>query len=161
MRWVNVNADVGERREVERAIEARIRIQLVPLEIALQIDLNVPHLVLDQPVAIRKALSTSAASEWLSSADLAHVMSQVAFRRKRARTILARISNHQMRRIDVTLKIRCSSVGFRALITLKSFCYCCCCRVCWRSWNLSLLLQEIVVVVHQSKLMLFRFFVFS
>ena len=130
MRRVNVSADVGERREVERAIEARIRIQLVPLEIALQIDLNVPHLVLDQPVAIRKALSTSAASEWLSTADFSRMSSQSRSGVKRARTVLARISNHQMHRIDVTLK-RCScSVGFRALITLKSFCYCCCCRVC-------------------------------
>jgi hypothetical protein len=130
MRRVNVSADVGERREVERAIEARIRIQLVPLEIALQIDLNVPHLVLDQPVAIRKALSTSAASEWLSSADCAHVRCQVAFRSRLVRTVLARISNHQMHRIDMNLKMISCSVGFSALVTLKSFCYLCFCRVC-------------------------------
>jgi hypothetical protein len=55
----NVSANIGRRRKVVAAVEARIRIQIEPLEVPIQIDLDVPHLVLGQPIAFRKALSTS------------------------------------------------------------------------------------------------------
>jgi hypothetical protein len=53
------------------AVEARIRIQIEPLEVAIQIDPDLPHRVFGQPVALRQALSTSIALRWLSSAGTA------------------------------------------------------------------------------------------
>jgi hypothetical protein len=57
----NVSANNGRRRKVVAAVEARIRIQIEPLEVAIQIELDVPQLVLRQPIAFRKSLSTSIA----------------------------------------------------------------------------------------------------
>ena len=68
---------LGGRREVVRAVEARIRVQVEPLEIPIEVGLNVPHLVLRQPVVARKALQASIALEWLSIADLSEMASQV------------------------------------------------------------------------------------
>jgi hypothetical protein len=58
----NMSANIG--RQVVAAVEARIRIQIEPLEVAIQIDLDVPHLVLGQPIALRKALSTLILSQY-------------------------------------------------------------------------------------------------
>jgi hypothetical protein len=57
----NMSANIGRRRNVVAAVDARMRIQIEPLEVPIQIDLDVPHLVLCQPIALRKAFSTSIA----------------------------------------------------------------------------------------------------
>jgi hypothetical protein len=88
----NVSANIGSRRKVVAAVEARIRIQIEPLEVAIQIDLDVPHLVLGQPIALRKALSTSIALKRLSSAHTTK-MQQTRLRRERALAVRARMSN--------------------------------------------------------------------
>jgi hypothetical protein len=56
----------------------------------------VPHLVLGQPIALRKALSTSIALKWLSSAQTLN-----GLRRERAlavRTSMSNLQNEQLRR---------------------------------------------------------------
>ena len=68
MLFENVSERVVERRKVRAAVEARIRVQIEPFEEAIQIDLDVPHLVLSQPLVQRKALSTSIALKRLSIA---------------------------------------------------------------------------------------------
>ena len=100
----NVLKRLGGRREVVRAVEARIRVQVEPLEIPFEVGLNVPHLVLRQPVVARKALRTAIALEWLSIAHTTKMGGQVAFSRERFSTVFAPMSNQQMHSIDVTLK---------------------------------------------------------
>ena len=73
----NVLKRLGGRREVVRAVEARIRIQVEPLEIPIEVGLYVPHLVLRQPVVARKALQASIALEWLSIAQSTKMLSQI------------------------------------------------------------------------------------
>ena len=89
----NVLKRLGGRREVVRAVEARIRVQVEPLEIPIEVGLNVPHLVLRQPVVARKALRTSIALEWLSVAQTAKMFSQIACASGRVRTVRTRMSN--------------------------------------------------------------------
>ena len=101
----NVLKRLGGRREVVRAVEARIRVQLEPLEVPIEVGLNVPHLVLRQPVVARKALRTSIAPEWLSIAQQTKMFSQVRLVAERFSTIFAPMSNRQMHSIDMTLKI--------------------------------------------------------
>ena len=92
---------LGGRREVVRAVEARIRVQLEPLEVPIEVGLNVPHLVLRQPVVARKALRTSIALEWLSIADFSKMSCQIRLVAKRFSTVLAPMSNQQMHSIDM------------------------------------------------------------
>ena len=70
MRCMNVFEDFFGRVEVCRAVEARIRIQVEPLEEALEVGHDVPQPMLDEPIVLWKALSTSIALVWLSSAHL-------------------------------------------------------------------------------------------
>ena len=86
------------------AVEARIRVQVEPLEEAPELGHDVPQSMLDEPVVLWKALSTSIALEWLSITDRSKMSNQIAFRREGRSTVRARMSNLQMNRIDVTLK---------------------------------------------------------
>ena len=101
----DVRKRLGGRREVVRAVEARIRVQVEPLEIPIEVGLNVPHLVLRQPVVARKALRTSIALEWLSIAQSTKMKCQIRLVTERFSTVFAPMSNQQMHSIDVTLKI--------------------------------------------------------
>jgi hypothetical protein len=80
----NLSANIGRRRKVVAAVEARIRIQIEPLEVPIQIDVDVPHLVFGQSIALRKALSTSIALKWLSCAHETKMFRQARLRRERA-----------------------------------------------------------------------------
>ena len=101
---MNVLEYFFDRAEIGRAVEARISIQTIPLEESIQIGLDVPLSMLDIPIVLRKALSTSITLQWLSSADVSKMTSQIAFVVERARTVLASISNLQMNSTVMKLK---------------------------------------------------------
>jgi hypothetical protein len=158
-------ANIGRRRKVVAAVEARIRIQIEPLEVPIQTDLDVPHLVLRQPIALRKALSTSIALTWLSGAHFSQMSSQVRLRRERALAVRTPMSNpknaqrqHELEDVVSLCMILCI-VDIRIVLRLL---------LLSSSLTNSLKMSVVVVVeeqiviattVHQSKLMLFRFFV--
>ena len=104
MRCMNVRKDFFGRVEVCRAVEARISVQVEPLEEALEVGHDVPQPMLDEPIVLWKALSTSIALEWLSSADATKMSVEMRFVAERCRTVRTRMSNLQMNRIDVLLK---------------------------------------------------------
>ena len=102
MLFENVSERIVERRKVRAAVEARIRVQIEPFEEAIQIDLDVPHLVLSQPFVRRKALSTSIALKRLSIA-LDEMSSQMRLRRQLALAVRTRMSNQSMNSVDMKL----------------------------------------------------------
>jgi hypothetical protein len=106
----NVSANIGHRRKVVAAVEARIRIQIEPLEVPIRIDLDVPHLVLSQPTTLRKALSTSTALKRLSCTHFSQMSSRIAFSRKLAFAVRTSMSNPQMHSLDVALKISSTTI---------------------------------------------------
>ena len=95
MRCMNVFEDFFGRVEVCRAVEARISVQVEPLEEALELGHDVPQPMLDEPIVLWKALSTSIALERLSSAHLSKMSRQIAFRRRFEGAVRARMSNLQ------------------------------------------------------------------
>ena len=128
MLFENVSERVVERRKVRAAVEARIRVQIEPFEEAIQIDLDVPHLVLAQPLVRRKALSTSIALKRLSIAHSTKMLRQIAFSPRLVLAVRTRMSNQSMNSVDVILKTSCSLIRFLAFSALMWFCDCCCCR---------------------------------
>ena len=122
MRCMNVFEDFFGRVEVCRAVEARIRVQVEPLEEALEVGHDVPQPMLDEPIVLWKALSTSIALVWLSSADRSNMSCQTRFVAERRSTVETLMSNLQMNRIDVLLKRLFQIVRFVVtLFTFESF----------------------------------------
>ena len=76
---MNVLEYFFDRAEIGREVEARISIQTIPLEESIQIGLDVPLSMLDIPVVLRKALSTSITLQWLSSTSETKMTSHIAF----------------------------------------------------------------------------------
>ena len=85
MRCMNVRKDFFGRVEVCRAVEARISVQVEPLEEALEVGHDVPQPMLDEPVVLWKALSTSITLEWLFRIIIKIILDRQQRRRRRGK----------------------------------------------------------------------------